>query len=172
MAPAGARYIFLSRERPEAGLAPVAVRMGHIPRLVFEAWVEARGLVGSLADPNGDADGDGLRLIEEFVYSKDPMRADSQGRNDFSFAPFADQSSGRQRRLVMLFGARRDGPISMQAQVSSNLTDWTTLPESAVQPLLGDGTSDGRAVFGFTDPVGGPRRFGRLKLEYIPPITF
>lgn len=170
--PPGARYVFLSRERPGAGLTPVAVRMGHIPRLVFEAWVEERGLVGSLADPNGDADGDGLRLIEEFVYGKDPMLVDSQKRKAFSFAPFADEASGRQGRLVMLFGARRDGPVSARAQVSSNLTDWTTLPENAVQPLLGDGTSDGRAVFGFTDPVGGPRRFGRLKLEYIPPTTF
>ena len=169
--PAGVRYLFLSRERPGTRVTPVSVRISHIPRQVFEAWIQERGLVGSLADPDGDFDGDGLTLVEEFAFSKDPMNADSGSRDDFSFAPFADVGSGKDGRLLMLFGARRDGPVAYRAQVSSDLEIWTTLPDTAVSPLLEDGTADGRAVLGFTDPDGGPARFGRVRLTFIPPTN-
>lgn len=169
--PPAARYIFLSRERPGPENTPLSVKVSHIRMQVFEAWIQQRGLAGSLANPYGDADGDGLKLIEEFTFSKDPMRPDAGSRDDFSFSPFADEASGKKGRLIMLFGARRDGAVEMAAQVSADLVNWTTLPENAATPMLGDGESDGRAVFGFADPGSGPRRFGRVRLSYIPPAN-
>ena len=163
--PQSARYVMFTRVTPLASATPVSVTVSHIPRETFNAWVTALGLVGSLAHPQSDLDGDGLTLLEEFAFQKNPTQQDANARADYSFAPIVD-ASGTPGYLRLLFGARTDGPIRFSAEVSSDLSLWQRLPDSAIQPLL---SSDGSALFRVFDPTSGPRRFGRLIVEYLPP---
>lgn len=163
--PQSARYVMFTRVTPQASATPVSVTVSHIPRETFNAWVTALGLVGALANPQSDLDGDGLTLLEEFAFQKNPTQQDADARADYSFSPIVD-ASGTPGYLRLLFGARTDGPIRYGAEVSSDLSLWQRLPDSAIQPLL---SRDGRALFSVFDPTSGPRRFGRLILEYLPP---
>ncbi len=166
--PSKARYLFLTRARQDPAATPMAVRASHIPREVFGAWISDYGFVGSLADPNSDLDGDGLTLLEEFAFMKDPTVADAGTRADYSFAPFVDRDFVAAGRLQMLFGARTDGPIRISAEFSSDMKHWQRLPDSAIVTALTDPSSP-RAVFSVTDPAGGPRRFSRLVIDQLPP---
>jgi len=166
--PGNARYLFLSRATPSANTTPLSVRLSHIPRKVFEAWVSDNGLAGTLALPASDLDGDGLTLLEEYAFGKDPTVADSGQVADFSFRPELDTDSGSKGRLSFRFGARMDGPIRYHAEVSSDLRSWERLPSSAIQPLISRSDAS-RTVFGVADSSSGPKRFGRLVLDYIPP---
>ncbi len=166
--PVNARYLFLSRAVQDPASTPMSVRVSHIPRPIFEAWVSDNGMAGTLANPAADLDGDGLTLLEEFAFGKDPTVPDASAAADFSFAPSAHPDSGKGGVLQLLFGARTDGPIRYTAEVSGDLKTWQKLPVSSIRPILTDGDA-GRAVFSVIDPTSGPRRFGRLALDYIPP---
>lgn len=166
--PSGARYLFLSRATPEPGLAPMSITVNHVPRQVFEAWIASFGLIGSLAQPDSDLDGDGLTLLQEFAFGKDPTAQDATERNDYAFTPDVEINSSRNGLLRLLYGARTDGPIRYTAEVTSDLHTWQTLPDSAISPLLIDTTGQTRSVFVASDPTPGPKRFGRLRLQYLP----
>ncbi|RYD28157.1 MAG: hypothetical protein EOP87_20065, partial [Verrucomicrobiaceae bacterium] len=58
--PVNARFLFLSRAQRDPAATPMAVRVSHIPRQIFEAWVSDNGMAGTLAHPASDLDGDGL----------------------------------------------------------------------------------------------------------------
>lgn len=163
--PDRARYVFFTRAFPAADSTPLSVTVSHIPREVFQSWVTGYGLLGSLAQPGSDLDGDGLSLLEEFAFQKDPTRPDGSERADYSFTPIVD-TSGTPGFLRLLFGGRTDGPIRYGVEVSSDLTSWLRLPDNAVAPLL---VKDGNALFSAFDPASGPRRFGRVVLEHLPP---
>lgn len=166
--PVNARFLFLSRAQQDPGTTPMSVRVSHIPRPIFEAWVNDNGLAGTLAHPGSDLDGDGLTLLEEYAFGKDPTVSDASARADYSFAPSVDADSGKVGTLQLLYGARTDGPIRYTAEVSPDLGTWERLPPSAIRTVLTDGNA-GRAVFSVIDPTSGPKRFGRLVLDFIPP---
>lgn len=166
--PANAHYLFLSRAMQNPESTPVSVRMSHIPRQVFEAWVSDNGMAGTLALPTSDLDGDGLTLLEEFAFGKDPTTSDSAEISDFSFPPKIDDTLGRSGVLGFRFGGRTDGPIRYTPQVSSDLKTWRTLPASAMNAIVSD-PQVGRSVFGVLDSNSAPKNFGRIVLDYIPP---
>jgi hypothetical protein len=168
IAPAGARFLFVSAARPGKEGSESSLRIGHVPRRQFEAWKAERGLVGSLAEASSDLDGDGLTLLEEFVFQKDPTVGDSATSANFAFAPKASRSSGGQSLFQMRFGSRTDIPLRFRARVSSDLVQWQTLPESAVFRVLSD-PINGRAIFGIDDPNPGPRRFGQILIDLPSP---
>lgn len=166
--PSGGRYLFLSRAEPRPDATPVSVRISHMPRDAWEDWLDGYGFHGSLAMPEHDLDGDGLGLLEEFAFGKDPTVNDSGGRADYAFAPFADADSAASGSLRLYFGARLDGPLRYRAEMSSNLIDWQTLPDTALVPALVD-PQGGRAVMSVTLPEAGERKFGRILIEPLSP---
>jgi hypothetical protein len=166
--PARARFLFVSAARPGDEGSESSLRIGHVPRRQFEAWKAERGLEGSLAEASSDLDGDGLTLLEEFIFQKDPTVGDSATSADFAFAPKASRSSGSQSLFQMRFGSRTDIPLRFRARVSSDLVEWQTLPESAVFRVLSD-PINGRAIFGIDDPNPGPRRFGQILIDLPSP---
>lgn len=159
--PAGARYLFTTLQKPGGSAVMPNIRLSHIPRQPFLDWIASHGLVGPLADPDSDLDGDGLTLIEEFAYSKDPTISDT-GAADFAFTPFLAETSPRLRFNI---GVRRDAPLLYQPEYSSDLVNWTTLPESSLSSIA---TTADRAILTSSDPIGGPKRFARLRIQYIP----
>jgi hypothetical protein len=120
---------------------------------------------GANAELDSDLDGDGLSLIQEFVFNKDPSVPDG---TDASFAfkpklnPLAEPGS-----LSLIFGARADAPVRYWAEFSSDLVTWDRLPEPIDQPFINDNVGT-RALFLINDPVGGPKRFGKIVIEPIP----
>lgn len=160
--PGGARYLFTSLQQPSGRTAAPNLRLSHIPRRPFLEWIASLGLVGPLADPSGDLDGDGLSLLEEFAFAKDPTFSDA-GAQDFSFTPFIAAASPRLRLNI---GVRRDAPLRYLPEYSEDLVIWETQPETSLSTLT---TAGGRAILTTSDPIGGPRRFGRIRIELIPP---
>ena len=166
--PAGGRYLMLSFTSPGAS-GPVGLLISHIRRQPFLDWVASLGLHGSLADPAGDLDGDGLSLLEEFAFRKDPTASDNGGPGDFAFAPRPRRNEGG--GLSLTFGARMNAGLGYQAEFSSNLKDWLPAAESSTVPAL-IGPQGDRAVFTILDPLdggGAPARFGRLIITSSAP---
>lgn len=166
--PPGSRYLMTTLAEPGNGLGG-SISVDWIPRTLFENWLLKQGLVGSLAALDADIDKDGLSTIAEFAFGKDPTRADAAEVADFSFVPRPDVSTGTPR-LSMVFGALRNAPLRYRPSFSSDLVNWQTGSPADVRPLVLEPGGD-RAVLFATDPVGGPRRFGRLAIEYIPPAA-
>lgn len=163
--PAGARYLFFSRAQPDPAARPLRVRVSHIRRNVFKEWVMQLGLHGSFADPMADFDGDGLSLLEEFFFFKNPFVADASAVDAFSFVPRLVSDDGR---LSARLGARSGVPVSFVAEFSSDLVHWEPVPQEAIQPILRDLSGDyGRAIFNIIDPDPGPQRFFRSRTEWL-----
>lgn len=165
--PADARYLMTSLARPSREAGEIGVRVSHVPRRVFEEWLARQGLHGANAALDHDLDGDGLTLLEEFAFQKDPTVSDARPDLNFAFAPKLGQF-GAGGRMSLVFGGRLNAPLRYTAQFSSDLITWQTVPSSAVTPLLTDGAND-RALFEVLDTMTGPRRFGRIRIEYVPP---
>ncbi len=166
--PPGGRFLFLSRATQDPSSTPVSVRISHIPRDAFAAWLSQYGLVGAFADPDSDLDGDGLTLLEEFSFGKNPTAPDAAGRANYAFAPFAAPHSAANGLLQLYFGARIDAPIRYRAEVSTDLDRWDSLPDEALTPVLVD-PENGRAMFSVVAPGSGPHRFGRVVIEPLSP---
>lgn len=166
--PADARYVMTSLARPSREAGPIGVKVSHVPRRVFEAWLAGQGLHGPNAALDRDLDGDGLSLLEEFAFQKDPTVADARPDLNFAFAPKLGQP-GPGGRIALVFGGRLNAPLRYTAEFSADLITWQSVPASAVTPLLTDGAKD-RALFEVLDTMTGPRRFGRIRIEYLPPV--
>ncbi|MCU0797387.1 MAG: hypothetical protein MUF31_15805 [Akkermansiaceae bacterium] len=166
--PAGGRYLFLSRAEPNPAATPVSVRISHMPRDVWQDWLDQYGFHGSLALSDQDLDGDGLSLLEEFAFGKDPTTADASERADYAFAPFVSGNADGGGPFRLLFGARIDGPIRYRAESSDDLSHWQPLPDTALVPALVD-PAGGRAVMSVPLPATGSRRFGRIIIENLSP---
>lgn len=164
--PDGARYLMTSLSEPGAGQAPLGVRVSLVKRRAFDDWAAAQGMAGANAQPDSDLDGDGLTLIEEYAFRKDPTVADAAAVNDFAFRPRVDDRGLADGVLGLVFGGRADGTVRYRAEFSSDLKSWTPAADDAVVPTLTDGEGV-RAVFRVFDPErgGGPRRFVRLRVE-------
>lgn len=170
--PNGAAYLFFSLARPGTSSTPLQVRLSHIPRAQFSEWAATFGLHGNLADPQSDLDGDGLTLLEEFAFMKNPTAPDSGTPADYAFVPRLAQNSGASRRITLLFGARLDGPLRYKAEFSSDLVNWNDVVESSgVVPFYPDESDSSRSVFSVTDPGTGPKRFGRIRIEQVTPSS-
>jgi hypothetical protein len=165
--PAGARFLMFSLARPSPASSPLSVRVSHIQRDVFRDWLDSLGLHGPLADPESDLDGDGLNLLQEFAFQKDPTRGDANDPSPFSFTPRVFPLSSSPDRLALSFGLRTDAPLEVGAEFSADLIHWTPAAGNPLAPFLGN--SDGtRAVFIAVDPGSGPTRFGRVSLRLSP----
>lgn len=165
--PTDARYLISSLARPSRLAGKLSVRVSHVPRRVFDEWLAQNGLHGANAEFARDLDGDGLTLLEEFAFQKDPTAPDARQDRNFSFAPKLG-APGPGGRLSLVFGGRLNAPLRYTAEFSTDLFTWQSVPSSAVRPLLTDGAKD-RALFEVLDTVAGPRRFGRIRIDYIPP---
>ncbi|WP_269537676.1 hypothetical protein [Cerasicoccus fimbriatus] len=162
--PTGARYIFFSKSVPTAAGGPLSVRINHIQRLPYLDYLSAMGFYGENAAMNSDLDGDGLTLIEEFAFGHDPTVADREPQ-DYAFAPNGFLSSGN---LRIAFGARTGVPLLYHAEFSDDMVEWDRV--SNIGAFLYDNSGQDRAVFAIDDPEPGPSRFGRIVIEYLPPI--
>jgi hypothetical protein len=167
--PSNGRYLFCSLEYPDPGGAKLNLSVSHIPRNLFQDWLASFGLVGAFADPNSDLDNDGLTLVEEFAFRKNPTVGDADTKADYAVAPLVSSLSELGSRLRLTFAGRLNSPVTYQAQFSSDLVNWVTVASTGVTPLLIDSTDTTRAVFGVTDPVGGPQRFGRVIVQPVTP---
>ncbi|WP_309400286.1 hypothetical protein [Cerasicoccus maritimus] len=163
--PAGARTIFFSKATPTAEGAPLGVKISQIERTAFEDWLEQMGLYGDNAAPDSDLDGDGLTLLEEFAFGKDPSEQDAEAQ-PYAFAPNGIFNSNGIR---LAFGARTDLPLVYHAEFSDNMVEWDRV--SDIGRLLSD-TVNSRAVFAVDDPNPGPSRFGRIVIERISPPPY
>lgn len=159
--PAKARYLFTSLQEPEVGGGLQRIEVSHIPREPFLDWVRSFGLVGPLAEPDSDLDGDGLSLLEEFAYAKSPVAADADAQ-EFGFGPFLAETEPFLRFNI---GVRRDVPLRYLPEYSNDLKTWTTLPQSSMSTIVIEG---GRAIYSSVDPAGGGSRFARIRIERIP----
>lgn len=166
--PADARYLLFSLAQPSPAAGPIRVKVSHIPRRVFEDWLDRNGLHGNNAALDADLDGDGLKLLEEFAFQKDPTVPDARPDLDFAFAPKLGQLSSN-GRISLVFGGRLNAPLRYTAEFSADLITWESRPTSAVIPLLTDAVNN-RALFEVVDTMTGPRRFGRIRIEYVPPL--
>jgi hypothetical protein len=162
--PDGARYIMLSLQEPSADVSPLGLRMSHIQHDAFAEWIAARGMHGPNADPDADLDGDGLTLLEEFAFNKDPSVSDGEAA-DFAFQPKLSPLAAP-GELSLVFGARMNAPVRYWAEYSSDLVTWDRLPDPINQPFFLDGAG-GSGLFMTSDPDSGPTRFGRIAIEYI-----
>ncbi|RYD35447.1 MAG: hypothetical protein EOP85_19025 [Verrucomicrobiaceae bacterium] len=170
--PADAAYIFFSLAKPGPESAPLTVKLSHVPRAQFAEWVASFGLHGSLADPNSDFDGDGLTLLEEFAFLKNPTEPDGSTPSDFAFKPNATVEDGDPRKLTLFFGARLDGPLRYRAEFSSDLRSWQDSVDSpGIIPFYPDESDSSRSIFRVSDPNPGANRFGRIRVEHIRPAT-
>lgn len=161
--PAGARYIFFSKAIPTADGGPLSVKISRIERYAFYDWLAELGLFGDNALPESDLDKDGLTLIEEFAFGKDPTTQDTRA-SDFAFAPNGFLSSGN---LRIAFGARTDAPLYYHAEFSDDMIEWDRVEN--VGRLITDESGQSRAIFAADDPNPGPRRFGRVIIEQVLP---
>lgn len=162
--PDQARYLMLSLAEPSAEVSPVQFRVSHIQKDAFDEWVAAQGMHGPNALPEEDLDGDGLSLIEEFVFGKDPTVADGSDA-DFAFQPKLNPLA-ELGQLSLMFGARTDAPIRYWAEYSSDLENWDRETTPIATPFRADSTGE-RALFIASDPEPADRRFGRIVIEYL-----
>ena len=107
-----------------------------------DAWEIAN--FGNLnATASGDADGDGLTNLQEYIFGSDPNNASS----GYPLTSVAPTSGG------FIFSFPTIAGRNYQPQVSTNLSTWSALGSS----VAGDGTTKSA-----TDFTTGPRRFYRL----------
>ena len=107
-----------------------------------DAWEIAN--FGNLnATASGDADGDGLTNLQEYIFGSDPNNASS----GYPLTSVAPTSGGFNFSFPTIAGR------NYQPQVSTNLSTWSALGSS----VAGDGTTKSA-----TDFTTGPRRFYRL----------
>ena len=167
----GARYLFLTRADLETQSNSVKLNISHISRDLLQEWIDQLGLVGANADLASDLDGDGLTLLEEFAYRKNPTESDVSNRADYSFAPTLNPYDfiGDSGSLNIAFGGRRDVPLRYTGEFSSDLKNWDTVTEAV--ELMSDGAEVSNAIFMIFDPAPGPKRFGRVLIDYIPANT-
>lgn len=167
--PDRARYLLFSLAQPSPRASPLNVRISHIEHDAFLQWAAGQGMHGSNAHPDTDLDGDGLRLIEEFVFTKDPTVKDGTDE-DFAFLPKLNPLA-QPGVLSLIFGARVDAPVRYWAEFTSDLTSgpsaWERMPEPIDQPFSNNADAT-RALLITTDPDSGPVRFGRIVIEYTP----
>jgi hypothetical protein len=165
--PHTARYLMLSLARPGLDALPQVVQVSHVRRQIFADWLAARGLHGANAQPAADLDGDGLSVLEEFAFQKDPTVPDARPDLNYAFAPKLG-TRAEDGRIALVFGARLYGQFHYTAEFSPDLVNWTARPLSAVAPILIDGEGN-RALFQVFDTQTGPRRFGRIRVHLTPP---
>lgn len=165
--PPEAEFLFLSLERTGAGIAPTPVKLSHVPRDVFQDWKTANGLHGSRATLDDDFDGDGLTLIEEFAFQKDPIVADAHITEGFAFRPYVNFEADS-AAFTVFFGARSDAPIRYRAEVSENLSRWDPVPSEDIFTFLAD-SGRARSVFGvLLSSETTENYFLRLIVEPVP----
>lgn len=165
--PAGANFLLFSMAEPGPDIFPTDVRVSHIPRAVFQDWLDTYGLHGPLAAPDSDLDGDGLTLIEEFAYLKNPTERDEGTTVPYGFAPKISPLGGS-GDLILTYGARTDAPLVFSAEFSDDLSNWQTAPEASLGALLSD-SDNPRSLFIARDPGNGPKRFGRIGVRLSSP---
>ena len=169
--PQGARYAFFSLAKPRTNRSPVQVKVSLIHRSQFEDWVAAKGLVGPLAVTTSDLDGDGLTLLEEFAYFKDPTENDV----DAAEGGFGPRQVGTgddvDEPLAFRFSARLGTEFRYLAEFSSDLDDWQAMEAATLLPLNVASTSATEpSVFLAVDPghdETAARRFGRVTIERV-----
>ena len=169
--PEGAQFAYFSLAEPLATASPVNINISHIPRNLFLDWVANLGLTGPLAELDSDLDGDGLTLLEEFAYGRNPVISDAESDGILSTLPTGRRSTGEPLSLV--FAARTDAPLRYTAEYSDDLQTWREAPAGSSEVLVSDSFSN-RALFRIIDSAGGAsasRRFGRLTIEYLPPVS-
>lgn len=164
--PQEARFAFFSLAKPLDKANPLKVKVSLIQRAQFEDWAARKGLVGALAVSTSDLDGDGLSLLEEFVYLKDPTEndAESSGGSAGGFVPQQIASDP----LALSFAARTGTEFRYLVEFSSDLDDWQSM-EADASSVGAAGLSES-AVFLASDPDAGEspvRRFGRVTIEPI-----
>ena len=107
-------------------LLTVVYDLGPQP-MPFENWLAAyypTNLTGQFVDPNGDDDGDGIQNQIEYAYGLSPVSRDASSDFTAVTAPGADDATD----FIVTF--RRDtsaADLTYQLQISSNLTQWTTI---------------------------------------------
>ncbi|MDQ8195817.1 hypothetical protein QEH59_15395 [Coraliomargarita sp. SDUM461004] len=168
-APLNTRYLMFSFSEPTVDAPNYSVRMSHIPRQPFIDWAVEFGLHGANLELDSDLDGDGLTLIEEFAFFRDPTIGDSEAGisgTGSGVLPFLAREP-LPDFLTVLFEARSDAPLRYRVQTSENLINWDTLPEGDIGVLEVE-TQEGQAVFFLRTAAGGSRLFARVITEYVP----
>ena len=110
-----------------------------------------------VSGPSSDPDADGFANLLEYGLGLDPRSADPWSR-----MPVAGKSEGL---LSLTFQRPRPCPpdLTYEAQVSGNLSTWSSVPFSAEPVDNHDGTESLSATDNLAQP-GSPRRFIRLKI--------
>ncbi len=162
--PSGANYLFFSLDVPSEEASDAQVRLNHIPATLFLDWVNSFGLVGANADLESDLDRDGLTLLEEFAFRKNPTVADRYQVAENSYLPVGDQEVGEnENQFALRFGGRLFGPLTYRAEFSSDLQNWDEVGPESIELLNFDGEG---GTFRFLDRQEDQvKRFGRILID-------
>lgn len=164
--PTDAEYLSLSLASTGAGVLPTSLQLSHIPRDTLQDWITENGLHGSRAELEDDLDNDGLSLIEEFAFQKDPTTPDAGKLEGFAFRPYANLDT-YPSFFTVFFGVRTDAPLRYRAEMSDDLDQWDDVPAADVFAAVDD-PQRARSVFAALAPLDAGKLFMRIIIELTP----
>ncbi|MBJ7259396.1 MAG: hypothetical protein JHD33_07635 [Chthoniobacterales bacterium] len=145
------------------GLRPVAVANSVPPATKWNQWKLDNLGGNALGNPSDDADGDGIANILEFISGTSPNSAADRPAHGGS--QLQTGVAGDKSYLEVRVTRRRDRPATFSAEVSSDLSSWTSGANAATELT---NAADAATAVTMRDKTaigeGGTQRFMRVKV--------
>ena len=143
----------------------------------LDQFADDHGLVGANRLPGSDGDKDKLTLLEEYAFNLDPNVPDSEGFG-LMFGGLVDVAGGApgEQHLKLVFPRRRNDPGLTYIVEFGNTTNSGDGPddlEPAVNPMTSsiiDIDFKEITVYDSETTHTAGSRFGRVRVEYNPPV--
>ena len=130
----------------------------------FASWATSYGIPGAL--PDGDADGDGIKNLAEFLANTNPtVAATAAERTAHQVISTLELTSGVPTMQTLEFRLNRRASItSVFGEVSTDLAGWTPTAPELTELISTESNGDQHWRLKFAVPGGTAKRFLRLNI--------
>ena len=139
---------------------PIQVSVLH----TFDTWSASYGIAGAATD--GDADGDGIKNLAEFIANTNPvLAATPTERTAHQAAGTLELTAGVPTNMALDFRLNRRAAFSgLGAEISADLGAWSPAEPTLTELISTEPNGDQHWRLKFAVPSATPKRFLRLNI--------
>ena len=139
---------------------PIQVTVLH----TFDTWAASYGIAGAATD--GDADGDGIKNLAEFIANTNPVVAATAAERTAHQAVGAlELSAGVPTTMTLDFRLNRHAAFTgLGAEISADLGTWSPTEPTLSELISTESNGDQHRRLKFAVPGATPKRFLRLNI--------
>ncbi len=160
------RRIIANQENIDPGMPQTAAQIlasinsvtATAPPQTFNAWASQFTFLTGFDTPSSDADGDGVRNLEEFFAGTNPISSSSG-----TVLNIVGPNAGLNQKLTFRRAKNISG-VTAQHMVSTDLTSWTEVPSAQITSTIVDKGAY-EEVTATYPAVSGGRAFYQLRLS-------